>query len=84
MNIPDTNIRMGTYYIGNLIKIFNGNLYLALAGYNGGPGATKRWRVSFGGGDMDYFIEYIPFHETKEYVKKVMKSYWVYSNIYED
>ena len=32
--------------------------------------------------DMDDFIEKIPYPETKDYVKKVLKSYWNYCNIY--
>ena len=32
--------------------------------------------------DSDDFIEKIPYPETQEYVKKVLKAYWNYSNIY--
>ena len=31
---------------------------------------------------FDEFIEKIPFNETRNYVKKVMASYWMYKNIY--
>ena len=32
--------------------------------------------------DTDEFVEQIPYPETKNYVKKVLRSYWVYGNIY--
>ncbi|MBU1867332.1 MAG: tetratricopeptide repeat protein, partial [Candidatus Margulisbacteria bacterium] len=38
----DINIKMGSYYLANLIKSFNNNVYLSLAGYNGGP--NRVWR----------------------------------------
>jgi len=85
---PETNIKMGCYYLSQLIKRFNGNPYLALAGYNGGPMRVKawlsRWKRENGQYlDIDEFVESIPFKETRRYVKKVMKSYNEYKRIYE-
>jgi len=85
---PETNIKMGCYYLSNLIKRFNGNVYLALAAYNGGPMRVKawlgRWKRTKGKDlDIDEFVEKIPFRETRFYVKKVMKSYNEYKRIYE-
>ena len=37
---------------------------------------------SEGVSDMDEFVEQIPYPETKNYVKKVLRSYWVYGNVY--
>lgn len=34
---PETNVRMGTYYLSKLLKRFDGNLHAALAAYNWGP-----------------------------------------------
>ena len=80
---PRTNIRMGTYYLSTLIKRFNGNVYLALAAYNGGPNNVKRWwSKKSKDADIDEFVEYIPFYETRRYVQKVMKSYREYIRIY--
>jgi soluble lytic murein transglycosylase len=84
---PETNIKMGCYYLSNLLKRFGGNPYLALAAYNGGPMRVKTWlgrwkRNNSGGVDIDEFVESIPFHETRRYVKKVMKSYNEYRRIY--
>lgn len=82
-----TNIRMGTYFLSNLIDDFNGNVYLALAGYNGGPNRIKRYLKTWYNGDMhqvdiDEFVESIPIRETRLYVQKVMESYFQYKRIY--
>jgi hypothetical protein len=61
---PRTNIRAGTRYLGDLIKLFPGQLELALAAYNAGEGAVQR------AGNR------IPnYRETQNYVKTVMQLY---------
>lgn len=79
---PETNIRFGTYYLSNLIDRFEGNPVLAIASYNGGPHNVDRWRREFGNLELDVFIEEIPFHETRNYVKKVTRSWALYKAIY--
>ena len=79
---PRVNIQMGVWYLADLIKRFDGNIELAVAGYNGGPGRVKRWTKKYKELDMDEFIEDIPLRETRNYVKKVMKSYYGYKRTY--
>jgi soluble lytic murein transglycosylase len=80
---PRVNIQMGTYYLANLIKRFDGNVALALAGYNGGPVRVRRWTKKYPDDiDIDVFIEDIPLRETRYYVKKVLKSYYGYKRTY--
>lgn len=81
---PRVNIQMGTYYLSQLIKRFDGNVALALAGYNGGPVRVKRWLKKYDDFDLDEFVEDIPLRETRYYVKKVMKSYYGYKRTYSD
>ena len=75
---PEINIRMGTYYLSNLIKKFDNNIFLALAAYNGGPKNVQKWLVRFDGLEDDEFVENIPFKETHGYVKRVLRSYFYY------
>jgi soluble lytic murein transglycosylase-like protein len=61
---PRTNVRVGTRYLADLLKMFPGQLELALAAYNAGEGAVQR------AGNR------IPnYRETRNYVKTVMQLY---------
>ncbi|MDD4179878.1 MAG: transglycosylase SLT domain-containing protein, partial [Candidatus Margulisbacteria bacterium] len=85
---PASNVKMGTYYLSNLIKSFSNNVYLALAGYNGGPNKIKKYVKYWYNGDLglvdiDEFVESIPSRETRLYVQKVMGSYFEYKRLYD-
>lgn len=79
---PETNIRLGAQYLGRLMQKFNGQLALVAAAYNAGPHRVESWLVSFGHLETDEFVEHIPFLETRNYVKKVVRSHTLYRRIY--
>lgn len=79
---PETNIRFGTYYLAKLVRRFGGNPVLAIASYNGGPHNVDKWKRRNGHLDLDVFVEEIPFHETRNYVKKVYRSWGLYRTLY--
>ncbi|MCA1957060.1 MAG: transglycosylase SLT domain-containing protein [Nitrospira sp.] len=74
----ETNIRIGVRYIGQLLTRFSGNLVHAVAAYNAGPIAVESWVVAYRGRSDDEFVELIPFQETRQYVKRVLRSYKEY------
>jgi len=82
LEVPSDNITFGSWYLSKLIEKYRGNLYLAVAAYNAGPDAVDRWVVDRGDLPLDEFLEEIPYSETKDYVKRVMKSYLVYETLY--
>ena len=75
---PDLNIEMGSYYITELLKRYEWNLYYALAAYNAGPHRVDRWQKVIDTNDDDFFMENIEFSETRNYVRVVMRYYWTY------
>lgn len=75
-----TNIQLGAWYLHHLVQRFEGNVVLAVAGYNAGPEAVSRWAEE-GVGDLDEFIESIPFNETRYFTKRVVRSYNEYLRI---
>lgn len=79
---PQSNIKLGNYYYEFLRKNLEGYDVSAVAAYNGGIGSLKKWKTSIHYNDTDEFVEQIPYPETKNYVKKVFRSYWNYVRIY--
>jgi soluble lytic murein transglycosylase len=75
--LPATSIRYGAYYIGRQLEAFDGDVYAALAAYNGGPGNAARW-LEAGQGDPELFFEAIDFSETRRYVQYVMENLAAY------
>ncbi len=78
---PQVNIRLGVRYLSRLSRLFQGSLPLMAAAYNAGPHRVEGWLSSFGSLEMDEFIEHIPFLETRNYVKRVLGHYGVYSQL---
>lgn len=79
---PEVNIVLGSLYLKMLIEDHKGNLPLAVASYNAGPNAVSTWISRYGTDEMDEFIEKIPYSETRNYVKRVMRSYEIYERLY--
>lgn len=79
---PEINIKIGTKYYSKLIKKYNNNMLLALAAYNAGIGNVDNWIkqgiIKEDGSD----IENIPFKETNNYIRKIVRDYKIYQNLY--
>ena len=71
------NISLGAFYLKSLSSEFRSPA-LALAAYNAGEAAVRRWEQEGKYRSIDEFIEDIPYSETKNYVKKVLTSYFQY------
>jgi len=79
---PEDNIKLGTWYLDYTHEEYADNSMLAVASYNAGPGAVGKWVTEKGLGDMDEFVETIPYSETRGYVKSVFQNYWNYLRLY--
>ena len=82
---PDLNIKLGSLYLSTLLETFNGNGLLAIASYNAGCNAVTNQldnKKGFLTSDPDYFVEDFPYQETRDYIRKVFSSYYVYRRLY--
>lgn len=86
---PDVNIKIGSVYLSRLIKQFGGNIPLALAAYNAGPGRMKRWlaarkdvspldRAPSSSPEVELWIDELPWEETSFYVKAILRNWLIY------
>ena len=75
---PDVNILLGTRYLGNMATRYDGSPWLASAAYNAGVVPVERWINQRESLEPDFFIETIPYKETREYVSRVLAFSVVY------
>jgi len=78
----DINIKLGVNYMEEVFGQFENNMINAIASYNAGPVAVKKWMNLYQEADKDYYIESIPYEETRNYVKQVLANYWIYRELY--
>ena len=79
---PEINTKLGTSYLGTLAEKFQSELIYTAGGYNAGPHNMIKWINRWSGKSLDAFVEQIPFKETRNYVKRVYRSYKIYKQIY--
>ena len=79
---PYVNIRFGVEYLQRQRNYFKGDLYAALAAYNGGPGNAIRWN-NLAAGDQDLFLEVIHFEETRLYIQRIYEIFTIYRRLYD-
>ena len=76
------NINIGTKYLSILLEKYR-NKEVALAAYNAGIGRVDEWIdngiIKNDGSD----IEKIPYKETNNYVRKILRNYKIYEQIYQ-
>jgi soluble lytic murein transglycosylase len=78
----EVNLKLGTYYMKNILSSLDNNAVMASAAYNAGPSRARQWR---GEKPLEgaIYIETIPFDETRDYVKKVMSNTVYYSKLFD-
>ena len=77
---PEININLGTKYLSILIEKYQ-NVEVAITAYNAGIGTVDNWIekgvIKADGSD----IENIPYKETNNYVRKILRNYKIYTNL---
>lgn len=80
---PSVNVRLGSWYMAYLLKIFHNRLPEAVAAYNAGPNRVQRW-ISEGtwtGNEMT--SDDIPVRETRHFLARVMYTYDIFKRYYQ-
>lgn len=78
---PNVSIIFGAYYLSSNRSNLGGDLYGALAAYNGGPGVGLD-ALQLSHGDPDLLLETVRTQETRDYIRSVYENYVIYSRLY--
>lgn len=77
----ESNINIGTKYLSILLKKYK-NVELAITAYNAGIGTVDNWVEKGILKDDGSDVENIPYLETNTYVRRILRDYKIYENIY--
>jgi soluble lytic murein transglycosylase len=78
---PDVSIELGTAHLSSSLRR-DTPPERALAAYNAGASRVTRWVRRPGADDPELFTEWIPFTETRDYVRVVLRNAAVYRTLY--
>lgn len=84
LETPELNVHLGTRFLSDLFRRYDGDIPLILSAYNAGPSRANRWRRLPEAEDPHRFTERIPFAETRGYVKAVTRNRTLYRWLYGD
>jgi soluble lytic murein transglycosylase len=79
---PLVSVNLGSSYLNRQRGFLSGDLYAALAAYNGGPGNAMTWKNLIPP-DPDLYVEVIRFKETREYIKGIYEIFDIYKTLYD-
>lgn len=76
----ETNVKLGTKYLSMLLEKYE-NIEIAVTAYNAGIGTVDNWIekgiIKSDGSD----VENIPYRETNNYVRKILRDYKIYTKL---
>ncbi|MCC5856102.1 MAG: transglycosylase SLT domain-containing protein [Idiomarina sp.] len=75
---PDENVRLGTFYMADLMRRTDQHWIIATAAYNAGMNRVVEW-LPEEEMEFDIWVEAIPFQETRDYVKNVLAYQQIYT-----
>lgn len=78
---PAINIRLGTAHLKGLAGRYN-DVVKILAAYNAGESRVEKWSTKTGAADPEVFTERIPFVETRDYVRTILRNRAYYQALY--
>ena len=78
---PDVNVRLGMTHLDAMLRQYP-RLEYALAAYNAGGAPVRRWRQKHGTDDPELFVERIPYDETRDYVRILIRNEAMYRELY--
>ncbi len=89
LGLPDrpfevrTNLLAGAHHFASELQDLGGDVELTICAYNAGKSPVERWIQVIGLQDRDFFFEMIPYRETRNYFRRVYRSWQFYRWLFE-
>jgi soluble lytic murein transglycosylase len=81
---PEAGILVGSWYLREMLRQFDGRLAVSLAAYNAGPGKVRQWlNENIWDGEQSSLND-IPYGETRHYVQRILYYYNKYKKLYDE
>lgn len=81
---PALNIQLGSYLLAKLLRQYNSQYPFNIAAYNAGERPVNNWKKHRYQGDILEFVESIPYQETQNYVKLILRNKVIYKKLLSD
>ena len=81
---PAVNAMLGARLTSNLLNMFDSAIAPVAASYNAGEERVAVWWSAAQGWPEDFFVDTIPYTETRRFVREVLTNYWTYQRLYRD
>ncbi len=81
---PAVNLPITAAYLAHLSRRLNGSLLLTVGAYNAGESAISAWRAQHAAQPVDLWVELMEVSETRNYIKRVLSSMFVYHILSKD
>ncbi|HET8656870.1 MAG TPA: transglycosylase SLT domain-containing protein [Longimicrobiaceae bacterium] len=79
---PEINVHLGTLFLADQMREYDGSLPSVFAAYNAGPHRVDQWKAFPEYRDPELFTERIPYHETRDYVRILTRNIAIYRGLY--
>ena len=79
---PALNARLGGALIASMLQRLRGHLGLGLAAYNAGDEVAMTWWKRYQGQDFAIYAEEVTIQETRDYIKRVLRTFGIYRWLY--
>jgi Soluble lytic murein transglycosylase and related regulatory proteins (some contain LysM/invasin domains) len=76
------NLLVGAMHFKEFLEKLNYDVSLTICAYNAGINAVNNWLKILDYSDSDLFFEIMPYRETRNYYRRVMRSYIVYKFLF--
>ena len=80
----ETNIKLGICYFSKLLKHYNNSIELSIVAYNAGMGTVDKWIEEGILNEDGSNIENTPYKESNNYVRKILRDYKIYKDLYKE